>query len=152
MLSWNPYDTSRSNHHKNEQEITTRLRATLHPSHCCSGWGSAKAFADADLLTHANRGYCLFRILSKKNGVVYDHCKNPLFITPLGRKTKTFHSTPCLQPSKFLKDETWKLESDSVMLIKTIITFCDFFQFLLVLWKLQGCMRNVRSSKMVRYQ
>jgi len=121
----------------NEQEITIKTpEPTLQPTATAvSAEEAAKAFADAESSLNANRGYWSF--YNQKKWVVYDHSKNPLFITPLGQeKPKNFIlHTSFTNPPNFSKDETWEIgvvfryvDQDNYYILRFLSNFYWYFE------------------------
>jgi len=92
------------------ETISDTPEATLQPTiPAVPTEDAAKVFANAESALNANKGYWSF--YNQKKWVVYDHSKNPLFLSPLGQeKPKNFSLyTLFTNPPSFSKDEAWEL-------------------------------------------
>jgi len=96
---------------------------------------AAKVFATAESALHANNGY--WSLYNQKKWVVYDHSKNPLFLSPVGPETpKNFALyTMFTNPPNFSKDETWEVgvvfryvDQDNFYILRFLSNFHWYFE------------------------
>ena len=108
---------------------------------------AAKVFATAESALNANKGYWSF--YNQKKWVVYDHDKNPLFLTPLGQeKPKNFVlHTLFTNPPNFSKDEAWELgvvfryvDQDNFYILRFLSNFH---------WSFENCKGDAQNCSVV---
>ena len=96
---------------------------------------AAKTFADAESALNANKGYWSY--YNQKKWVVYNHSKNPLFLTPLGQeKPKNFSLYSLFtNPPSFSKNESWELgvvfrcvDQENFYILRFLSNFHWFFE------------------------
>ncbi len=132
-----------------QPEITEETpEPTLQPTtEVVSAEEAAEIYANAESALHANNGY--WSLYNRQKWVVYDHSKNPLFLTPLGQdKPKNFTlNTMFTNPPSFSQDETWEIgvvfryvDHDNYYILRFLSNFH---------WYLENCKGDVQNCQVV---
>ena len=132
-----------------QPEITEETpEPTLQPTtEVVSAEEAAEIYANAESALHANNGY--WSLYNRQKWVVYDHSKNPLFLTPLGQdKPKNFTlNTMFTNPPSFSQDETWEIgvvfryvDQDNYYILRFLSNFH---------WSLENCKGDVQNCQVV---